>query len=93
VFREGLAQACRDGVLSDGKLMVRLREEGRRWTLEHVLVTIQQTAATAVMDVAAATLGVLRDTYASLQDGDGRWCSPWQDVATMINPNGPMVEA
>jgi len=70
-----------------------MRDEGDRWSLEHVLVTIQQTASTAAMDIAAATIGVLRHTYSHLQDRDGRWRSDWRDVAVMINPNGPLVEA
>ena len=70
-----------------------MRDEGDRWSLEHVLVTIQQTASTAAMDVAAATIGVLRDIYSGLQDRDRRWRSDWRDVAVMVNPNGPLVEA
>ena len=70
-----------------------MRDEGDRWSLEHVLVTIQQTASTAAMDVAAATIGVLQDIYSGLQDRDRRWRSDWRDVAVMINPNGPLVEA
>ena len=79
VFREGLTDACRNGPLTaqgpDGKLLVRMRDEGDRWSLEHVLVTIQQTASTAAMDIAAATISVLRDIYSRLQDRDRRWRS------------------
>ena len=96
-FREGLIDACRSGLLTgqgpDGKLLVRMRDEGDRWSLEHVLVTIQQTASTAAMDIAAATIGVLRNIYSGLQDRDRRWRSDWRDVAVMVNPNGPLVEA
>jgi S-adenosylmethionine synthetase len=56
-------------------------------------VTIQQTASTAAMDIVAATIGVLRHTYSRLQDRDRRWRSDWRDVAVMVNPNGPLVEA
>ena len=70
-----------------------MRDEGDRWSLEHGLVTIQQTASTAAMDIAAATIGVLRHTYSHLQNRDGRWRSDWRDVAVMVNPNGPLVEA
>ena len=94
---EGLTDACRSGALTgqgpDGKLLVRMRDEGACWSLEHVLVTIQQTATTAAMDIAAATIGVLRHTYSRLQDRDRRWRSDWRDVAVMVNPNGPLVEA
>ena len=70
-----------------------MRDEADRWSFEHVLVTIQQTASTAAMDIAAATIGVLRNIYSRLQDRDGRWRSDWRDVAVMVNPNGPLVEA
>ena len=56
-------------------------------------MTLQQSAATAVMDIAAATIGVLRTVYARLQDRDGRWRTDWCDVAVMVNPNGPLIEA
>ena len=96
-FREGLIDACRSGALTgqgpDGKLLVRMRDEGDHWSVEHVLVTIQQTASTAAMDIAAATIGVLRHTYSRLRDHDRRWRSDWRDVAVMVNPNGPLVEA
>jgi S-adenosylmethionine synthetase len=96
-FREGLIDACRGGPLTgqgpDGKLLVRLRDEDDRWSLEHVLVTIQQTASTSAMDIAAATIGVLRNVYSDPQDRDRRWRSDWRDVAVMVNPNGPLVEA
>jgi S-adenosylmethionine synthetase len=96
-FRDGLIDACRGGPLTgqgpDGKLLVRLRDESDRWSLEHVLVTIQQTASTSAMDIAAATIGVLRHAYSLLQDRDRRWRSDWRDVAVMVNPNGPLVEA
>jgi S-adenosylmethionine synthetase len=46
VLREALTAACRNGRLQgqgpDGKLMVRLREDSAGWTLEQVLVTLQQ---------------------------------------------------
>jgi hypothetical protein len=46
VLREALTAACRNGPLKgqgpDGKLMVRLREDSAGWTLEQVLVTLQQ---------------------------------------------------
>ena len=82
-----------DGTGPDGKLLVRMRDESDRWSLEHVLVTIQQTASTAAMDIAAATICVLRNIYSGLQDRDRRWRSDWRDVAVMVNPNGPLVEA
>jgi S-adenosylmethionine synthetase len=96
-LREALLHSCRDGLLAgqgpDGKLMVRLREEGRRWTLEHVLVTLQQRDAAAFMEVCRAIARVLEDGYVRLRDDNPRWTAPWDEVELMLNPNGPMVHA
>ena len=101
VFRAALTEACRPasaggagglaGEGPDGKLLIRLREEGERWTLEHVLVTLQQREATAFLDLCAAVGTVLADAYARAQAADGRWCAPWQDVRLLLNPNGPLL--
>jgi S-adenosylmethionine synthetase len=96
-LREALAHSCRAGLLAgqgpDGKLMVRLREEGRCWTLEHVLVTLQQRDATAFMDVCRAIARVLEAAYVRLRDDDPRWAAPWAEVELLLNPSGPMVHA
>ena len=59
-MREALTKACREGVLSgqgpDGKLMVRMREEGDRWRVEHLLVTIQQREDTEFLELCQAVL-------------------------------------
>ncbi len=73
--------------------MVRVREEGRRWTLEHVLVTLQQSDAIAFMEVCRAIARVLEDAYVRLRDDDPRWAAPWDEVELMLNANGPMVHA
>ena len=36
---------------------------------------------------------MLRNIYSGLQYCDRRWRSDWRDVAVMVNPNGPLVEA
>ena len=73
--------------------MVRFREEEDRWTLEHVLVTIQQKSSVEFMTVCQATASVLESAYLAAQKADNRWKTPWKDVSLLINPNGPMVEA
>jgi len=45
------------------------------------------------MDIAAAPISVLRTAYASLQDRDGGWRSDWREVAVIVNPDGPLIEA
>lgn len=96
-FGCALFAACRKGELMnqgpDGKLMVRMREEGNRWTLEHVLITLQQHNNTKFIDLCQRIAKVVEESYLSLQTADARWMSKWRDVELLINPNGPMVEA
>lgn len=97
MMREALTGACGEGILAgegpDGKLMVRVREEGHRWFLEHVLVTLQQRETSAFMDVCRATARVLEDVYGRVREEDPRWSNPWHDVDLLLNPNGPMIHA
>jgi S-adenosylmethionine synthetase len=94
---DAVAASCKDGLLKgqgpDGKLMVRLREEGQCWTLEHVLVTLQQREGAVFMDLCQSIADTVFEAYRMLQDQDGRWCAAWKDVELLVNPNGPMVDA
>lgn len=94
-FREALTTACRSGVLAgqgpDGKLLLRMREEGSRWVLEHLLVTLQQQAAWSFMDFCALLAGVLEQAYEAVRTADPRWVAPWGSVAVLLNPNGPLL--
>ncbi|MFQ3677224.1 MAG: methionine adenosyltransferase domain-containing protein [Fimbriimonadaceae bacterium] len=95
VFREALARSCGSGRLvgqgPDGKILVRIREEGADWILEHVLVTIQQREENAFVDVVGWVVADLRDAYDTAQQADSRWRASWNDVEVMVNPNGPLV--
>ncbi len=97
IFREALAESCRGGLLKgqgpDGKFVARLREEGDRWRLEHILLTIQHKESAAVMDVCRAVVATLESVYMQLQARDKRWCAPWKEVEILVNPNGPLVRA
>lgn len=97
VFREALIKASRRGPLAgqgpDGKIMVRIREEGHCWIVEHVLVTIQQLATARFLDVCDAVASTLEDAYQKTRDRDPRWAERWQEIGLTINPNGPLVEA
>lgn len=93
---EALVQAfAGDGALAgqgpDGKLMVRLRENGADWVLEHVLLTLQQREGDDALAVSAAANGVLARAYAALQAKDRRWVADWRDVALLLSPNGVLV--
>lgn len=94
-FRQTLTESCRYGALKeqgpDGKLLVRLREEGREWTLEHVLVTIQQLESAAFSDVCSAVVSDLRDSYGRIRAADRSWVAGFEDVEVVVNPNGPLV--
>ena len=94
-FRTALEAAFVHGPLKlegpDGKILVRMREEGEAWILEHVLATVQQREATAFMDFAVAINEVLRNAYQGLRETDARWCSGWENVQLMLNPNGPLL--
>jgi S-adenosylmethionine synthetase len=94
-FRDALYASCKTGRLKgqgpDGKLIVRVREEGERWTLEHVLVTLQQRPETSFLDLCAGIAATLEDAYRRIRRNDRRWCADWKDVELMLNPNGPLL--
>lgn len=94
-FREALTAACRNGELEgqgpDGKLLLRIREEGHRWVLEHLLVTLQQLPAWSFLELCTTVARVLEDAYRELQSADPRWVTPWREVSVLINPNGPLL--
>jgi S-adenosylmethionine synthetase len=76
----------------DGKLMVRLRENGPEWMLEHVLLTLQQRETDNALEVSAAITTVLASAYAALQEHDRRWVADWKDVSLLLSPNGVLVD-
>jgi S-adenosylmethionine synthetase len=94
-LRDALFASCKSGRLTgqgpDGKLIVRVREEGDRWILEHVLVTLQQRPETAFVDLCTAIAGTLEEAYRRIRQADRRWCAAWDDVELMLNPNGPLL--
>ena len=94
-FRDALFASCRSGRLAgqgpDGKLIVRVREEGARWMLEHVLVTLQQRPQTPFLDVCTGIAATLGEAYQRIRHADRRWCAPWSEVELMLNPNGPLL--
>jgi S-adenosylmethionine synthetase len=95
MLRESLTVSCRDGRLRgqgpDGKLMVRLREDSTGWTLEQVLVTLQQREDFAFLELCEGVAATLADAYRETQERDLRWRAPWAEVDLMVNPNGPLV--
>jgi len=90
-----LWDSCRAGRLRgegpDGKLLARLRENSGSWRVEHLLVTLQQRAATGFPDFCGLVAGELRDAYARLRARDPRWSARFEDIEVLVNPNGPLL--
>lgn len=89
---ESFARGLLRGQGPDGKLLVRMREEGGQWILEHVLATVQQLDSTEFLEFVRLVASVLESAYESLRSHDARWAREWQDVKVMINPNGPLID-
>ncbi len=90
---EQLWMQCRAGVLKgcgpDGKVLISMREEGNTWTLETVLVTLQQPEDSSLMDLTRSIHLCLKAAYTGIQALDSRWKADWSDVEVLVNPNGP----
>lgn len=93
MLAEYLWKQCQDGALKgcgpDGKVLISMREEGRDWILETVLVTLQQPLGYAMIDLTRSLHLCLKDTYSKLKQADSRWRLDWKDVNVLVNPNGP----
>jgi S-adenosylmethionine synthetase len=68
-----------------------VREEGARWILDHVLVTLQQRPEMAFVDLCTAIAGTLEKAYRRIRRAERRWCAAWDAVELMLNPNGPLL--
>ena len=91
-LRVALTCAMKSGPLEghgpDGKLLVRLREDSAGFHFEHLLATVQQRRDGDPLAFASALLGVLRAAYERLRRADRRWRAGWEQVETLVNPNG-----
>ncbi len=90
---EHVWEQCRAGLLKgcgpDGKVLISMREESDVWTLETVLVTLQQPQGCSLLDLTRRVHLCLKNAYSLMQSLDGRWKSHWTDVDVLVNPNGP----
>lgn len=95
-LRQGIVESFRNGVLRgegpDGKLLVRVREEGNRWHLEHIIATVQQRESTSFIDFCGTLHAEIDRIYTAMKKADSRWVTPCDDIEVLINPNGPFVE-
>jgi S-adenosylmethionine synthetase len=94
-FRESLTTSCSQGRLKgqgpDGKLLVRVKEEGLDWVLEHVLVTVQQLETSEFADIVGFVMADLQEAYSAVRSVDRRWVRDWEELDVLVNPNGPLV--
>ena len=95
-LRQSMVEAFSDGAPlagqgPDGKLLVRLREEGANWILEHVLITMQQRESVSLLDIGTGVAGVIQAAYDTVQAADSRWSRDWDQVELLLNPNGPLL--
>jgi S-adenosylmethionine synthetase len=94
-FREALVRELKSGCLQghgpDGKLLVVMREQGREWELDSILVTLQQHPTARFLDMTAGVYAVLESTWNALKRKDKRWTGNLADVQVQINPNGPLL--
>jgi S-adenosylmethionine synthetase len=92
---EHLWVECQHGILKDcgpdGKILISMREEAKVWSLETVLVTLQQPHGCGQMDLTQGIHLSLRNFYSRLQETDERWVAKWADVDVLVNPNGPHI--
>jgi S-adenosylmethionine synthetase len=90
---DDLDKACFTGALKtcgpDGKILITMREESQQWILESILVTLQHPRDRSLMNLTQDVHQCLRQTYKQMQAADGRWRAKWEDIAVLVNPNGP----
>jgi S-adenosylmethionine synthetase len=87
----GFHRGLLEGHGPDGKLLVRLREDDDGWHLEHLLATVQHRDGAELLDFHGAVLRVARETYERMRAADRRWRAEWEDIETLISPNGPFI--
>jgi len=92
-----LAHSFREALASfgpDGKLLIQIREVGTglraAWHLEMVLLTVQQPVGASFLGFCGEVLRAIAGAWEGVRQADDRWKTPWSDVETLVNPNGPL---
>jgi S-adenosylmethionine synthetase len=88
-----LAHCFREALSSfgpDGKLLVQICEDADAWHLERVLFTIQQPQGASFLGFCASILRTVESAWDEVRSLDDRWKTPWNEVETLVNPNGPL---
>jgi len=50
-----------------------------------------QGPETSFLDLCAGIAATVEAAYGRIQRDDRRWCTPWKEVALLLNPNGPLL--
>lgn len=95
-LRDALFSSCLGGRLAghgpDGKILVRICENGSSFEAEHILITLQQRRDAQFLEFAGEVGKEVEEAYQRLQANDPRWVAPFADVTLLINPNGPLIQ-
>lgn len=95
-LRDALFNSCLGGRLArhgpDGKVLVRISENGSSFEVEHILVTLQQRRDANFLEFAGEVGREVEEAYQRLRANDRRWVAPFADVTLLVNPNGPLIQ-
>ena len=102
-LREALDAACTwggplEGHGPDGKLIVNIEEKPvhrgspTTWTIQTVLVTLQQKPGQPFVDFLGRVSAVVLETLRRVAEADRRWRFDRGKVRLLINPNGPFLD-
>ncbi len=95
-LRDALFSSCLGGRLAghgpDGKILVRICENGSSFEVEHILVTLQQRRDAQFLEFAGEVGKEVEAAYQRLQATDPRWVVPFSEVTLLVNPNGPLIQ-
>jgi len=95
-LREALVESIKEGVLQgqgpDGKVLAVIRDEFSGWTIDRLVVTLQQQEELSFTSFIPLVAGVVREALEKLVAADHRWkCSP-PEAELLVNPNGPFIQ-
>jgi S-adenosylmethionine synthetase len=71
--------------------LCRPRAQRDYWSVEQVLVTLQQLPDIPLLELTARIVDDLREAYSVLRATDARWTAAFDDIELMVNPNGVLL--
>jgi len=94
-FKKEIFNSCLNGNMKgygpDGKILIVMKEENKKFFIESILVTIMHPARVKLREVIQNTIKTLAEAYIKLRENDERWCNKWEKIKLYINPNGPLI--